>query len=148
MAIFGQRPHHHGSKAAPTPATATARAKKQHPFFAQSSYHLKSEATVKHPNDQNPNGKLSRSSRLMKLGEVLKNRLLDSRSHRLNRRLSKANEEMLPAIKESSERDFTSKHHRSCEDAAQKMEDVLFSVGGAERVVKNLQYFKDRAAVE
>ena len=75
----------------------------------------------------------------MKLGEVLKNRLLNSRSHRLKRRLTKANEEMLAAIKESSERDLTSKRHRSCEDAARKMEDVLFSVGGAERVVKTLQ---------
>ena len=28
------------------------------------------------------------------------------------------------------------------------MKDILFSVGGAERVVKTLQYFKDRAAVE
>lgn len=148
MAIFGQRSHHHGSKTALTPATATAHAKKQHPIFAQSSYHLKSKATIKHPDDQNPNGKLSRSSILMKLGEVLKNRLLNSRSHRLKRRLTKANEEMLAAIKESSERDLTSKRHRSCEDAARKMEDVLFSVGGAERVVKTLQYFKDRAAVE
>ena len=66
----------------------------------------------------------------------------------MKRRLTKANEEMLAAIKESSERDLTSKRHRSCEDAAGKMEDVLFSVGGAERVVKTLQYFKDRAAVE
>ena len=96
MAIFGQRSHHHGSKAGPTPATATAHAKKQHPIFAQSSYHHKSKATVNHPNDQNPNGKLSRSSRLMKLGEVLKNRLLNSGWHHLKRRLTKkANEEML-----------------------------------------------------
>ena len=28
------------------------------------------------------------------------------------------------------------------------MEYLLFSVGGAERVVKPLQYFKDRAAME
>ena len=37
LAIFGQWSHHHGSKAVPTPATATAPAKKQHPIFAQSS---------------------------------------------------------------------------------------------------------------
>ena len=78
----------------------------------------------------------------MKLGEVLKNRLLNSRSHRLKRRLTKANEEMLAAIKESSERDLTSKRHRSCEDAARKMEDILFSVGDTKRVVNTLQYFK------
>ena len=66
----------------------------------------------------------------------------------MNGRLTKANEEMLAAIQESSERDLTSKRHRSCEDSARKMEDILFSVGGAERFVKTLQYFKDGAAVE
>ncbi len=34
-----------------------------------------------------------------------------------------------------------------CRKAAQQMEDLLFSVGGAERIVTTLQIFKDRPVV-
>ena len=85
---------------------------------------------------------------MMKLGKVLKSQLINSRSHCLSRRLTKAKKETLATIKESSERNLTSKHHRRCEDATRKMEDILFSVGGTERVVKTLQSFIDSAAVE
>ena len=37
---------------------------------------------------------------------------------------------------------------RSYREASQKMEDLLFSVGGAERIVKTLRYFKDRKVVQ
>ena len=66
----------------------------------------------------------------------------------MNRRITKANQELVAAIEESGEGDLNLKRYRNCEDAARKMEDILFSVGGAERVVKTLQYFKDRTAVE
>ncbi len=61
--------------------------------------------------------------------------------------MKKANEVLLAAIKETSEGQLNANHTRRCQDAARKMEDILFSAGGAERVVKTLQYFKDRAAV-
>ena len=59
----------------------------------------------------------------MKLGEVLKKQLLQSQLQRVNTRLTKANEEMIAAIKDSGEGELTIKCHCSYEDAAPKMED-------------------------
>ena len=156
IAVFGQQSHSSDSK---FPAAAAADvpdpAKIQYPMFVQSSLHRKSKsddaptsATKPHNDDPNLNSKPLRTSRLMKLGEVLKKQLLYSRSQHLNRRITKANQEMMAAIKESGEGDLNLKRYRCCEDAARKMEDILFSVGDVERVVKTLQYFKDRAVVE
>ena len=65
-----------------------------------------------------------------------------------NRRITKANEEVLAAIKESYEGELNANKNRSCHDAARRMEEILFSAGSAVRIVKTLQYFKDRAAVQ
>ena len=59
----------------------------------------------------------------------------------------KANEALSAAITKCSEGSVNEYGLRGCRDAAQKMEDVLFGVGGAERLVATLQYFKDRPAI-
>ena len=82
------------------------------------------------------------------LGNVLRERLLQSRLLRQNRRITKASEAIRAAIDEAGEGTLTATNRRSCNDAARKMDDILFSAGGAERVVKTLQYFKDRAVVQ
>jgi len=90
----------------------------------------------------------TRTSKLQKLGEVMRKRLLHSRLLRGNRRITKANEEIQAAIKEACEGELNANKNRSCHNAARRMEEILFTVGGAERVVKTLQYFKDRPAVQ
>ncbi len=37
---------------------------------------------------------------------------------------------------------------QSCQDATLRMEDVLFSTGGAHRIVAMLRYFKDQPDVQ
>jgi len=93
-------------------------------------------------------GSTCRTSKLQKLDEVLRKRLLQSRLLQENWRISKANEEILAAIREATKGQLNVNQNRSCHDAARKMEDILFSASGAERVVRTLQYFKDRAAVQ
>ncbi len=91
-----------------------------------------------------------RTSKLEKLGNIVKEGLLKSNSLRREHRLTKkANEAILSVISESSEGDAIKKKSviLSCRKAARKIEDVLFSVGGAERIVSTLRYFKDRPAV-
>ena len=130
-------------------------AKNQCPMFVPSSLHQKSKSAdapastmQPHVDDTNLNSTPLSTSRLMKLSRVLKKLLIYSRSQCLNRRITKANQEMTAAIKESGEGGLNLRRYLCCEDAARKMEVLLFSVGGAERVVKTLQYFKDRTAVE
>ena len=56
----------------------------------------------------------------------------------------KANEALSAAIIITSEENLNVHGLRRCRDAARKMEDALFSVGGAERISATLRYFKDQ----
>ena len=107
--------------------------------------HAKKKRAVSVP--QTHTGSTGRTSKLHKLGAVLRTRLLQSRLLRGDQRISKATAEVLAAIKETSEGPMNDNLNRSCQDAVRKMEDILFSVGGAERIVATLRYFKDRSAM-
>ena len=60
----------------------------------------------------------------------------------------KATEEIAKALKNACEGELKSHNLRTCKNAARKMEDILFSVGGAERIMATLRYFKDRPAMQ
>ena len=91
---------------------------------------------------------VERSSKLKQVGDQVRKRLLKSHHLRNRKRSSMAaNEEMSAAVAQSSEIEWNTHTMRSCREASQKMEDLLFSVGGAERIVKTLRYFRDRKAV-
>ena len=132
MAVFG--PESRGRNAADEPSKPRASEKGR-------------SKTLKTNEPRTTSGS-TRISKLQKLGEVVQKRLLRARLLRGNRRITKANEEVLAAIKESYEGELNANTNRSCHDAARRMEEILFSAGGAVRVVKTLLYFKDRAAVQ
>jgi hypothetical protein len=91
---------------------------------------------------------VERTSRLEKLGEVFRGGLLQASKLRNKYRYNKrANAQVSNAILAAREGSLPPRAMRSCRDAARKMEDILFSAGGAERVVATLRYFKDRPAV-
>ncbi len=75
----------------------------------------------------------TRVSKISKLGKVLREGLLKFHSLRRTNRSSKAKEAMLSIITESREGDPGTNESalRSCRLAALKMEEVLFSFGGA-----------------
>ena len=78
----------------------------------------------------------------------MRKRLLKSHHLRNRKHSSMAtNKEMKTAVAQSSEGELNTHPIRSCREASQKMGDLLFSVGGAEIIVKTLIYFRDRKAV-
>ena len=67
------------------------------------------------------------------------------RSHEESKK--KVNKEIVAAVMDACEGELSARHQKSCQVAACKMEEILFSVGGPERIVATLRYFKDRATV-
>ena len=59
----------------------------------------------------------------------------------------RATEEIAKVLEEACEGELKKHNMRSCKVAARKMEEILFSVGGAERIMATLRYFKDRPAM-
>lgn len=93
----------------------------------------------------------NRSIKLMKLGQGLKDGLL--KSNRLRRKhclTNKANEAILAVLTHSREGDniLNKSVLDRCRSASRQMERILFSSGGAERIVTTLRLFKDRPAVK
>jgi len=81
-----------------------------------------------------------RISKLQKIGEEVKKKLLVS--HKLRARKSSttvANKEVMAAVEQSKECDLNHHVSRKCREASQNMEDLLFSAGGAERIVTTLR---------
>jgi len=58
-----------------------------------------------------------------------------------------ATAEIEGVMKDTNEGVLNRQTMQSCRYAAHKMEDLLFSVGGAERIVVTLQYFRGRRTV-
>ena len=84
-----------------------------------------------------------RMSKLQKIGNVVSKRLIKSNSlwgkyHYANR----ANAEIEAAISDTSEGDLNIYAMSQYRETAQKMEELLFSVGGAETITTTL--FRDR----
>lgn len=98
----------------------------------------------------NPHRKSNeRSSKLKIVGKRVRDRLIKSHYYRNKQHsLDKATAEMEEFIGSSSRGELNKHVMRSCREASQKMEDLLFSVGGAERIVATLQYFRDRQSVQ
>ena len=89
-----------------------------------------------------------RISKVQKIGQVLQEALicssaLCSRYHTH----AKADARIQEAVKAAVEGDLNTNSLRRCREAAQKMEEILFTVGGAERLIATLRYFKDQPAV-
>ena len=61
---------------------------------------------------------------------------------------NKATAEIQVVIAETSEGVLNEHVMRSCREASWKMEDLLFSVGGTERIVATLRYFWCRQIVQ
>ena len=57
--------------------------------------------------------------------------------------MNRANEAIVAALNETNDGDLNLHVMRSCRDVARKMEDVLFSVDGTERIGCTLRYFRD-----
>ena len=89
-----------------------------------------------------------RSSKLKKLGERLRAELSAAGHLRRRYRYSGKAEEMARAALDGAmEENLPKLYVRDCRDAARQMEEVLFGVGGTERMMKTLAIFNDRAAV-
>ena len=78
-------------------------------------------------------------SKLAKNGDAARKRLIKSHSlwgkyHSSNR----AQAEIQAAIVETIEGDLSKHVMRSCREAAKEMEDILFSVGGADRIIATI----------
>ena len=87
-------------------------------------------------------------SKIQQLGRVMREAVIHSSLLRGKYRTKdKANEALSAAITKCSEGSVNEYGLRGCRDAARNMEDVLFGVGGAERLVATLRYFKDRPAI-
>ena len=90
----------------------------------------------------------SRNTKLKAIGNMIKKRLIKSNVLRGKYRYTnKANAEIQAAISETREDDLNKYTMRSCREAARKMEEVLFSVGGAKRLVTTMRYFRERPTV-
>ena len=90
-----------------------------------------------------------RMSKLQKVGKSVQNRLIKSHYYRVKQNaLNKATEEIEAAISSTSEGVLNDNVMRSCREASSKMEDLLFSVGGIERIVTTLRYFRGRGTVQ
>ena len=84
----------------------------------------------------------ARVSQLNKLGKEMRKRL--KTSNKLRRKFkynNKADEEVLAAIAATNEGMLNKYAIKKCQNAARKMEKVLFSSGGAKRLVTMLHYF-------
>ena len=89
-----------------------------------------------------------RKSKKRMIGAVFRGSLIESSRLRRGRNANKkADTQLEAAIEKASEGALPNSALRQCREAAKKMEDLLFSTGGAERVVATLNIFKDRAAV-
>ena len=89
-----------------------------------------------------------RKSKLQSLGEVVRKALHRSSVLRGKYRYTtQANEVIAAVLKDSSDGKPNERALRSCRYAARQMEDILFSAGGAERLVATFRYFKDRPAI-
>ena len=87
-------------------------------------------------------------SQLNKLGKEIRERL--KTSNRLRRKFkynNKADEEVLAAIGGTSERMLNTYAMRKCQNATQKMEEVLFFSRVTERLVTMLHYFYNRPQI-
>ena len=90
----------------------------------------------------------SRSSKIKKIGDMVKRRLIKSNELRGKYRYTRrANDEIKAAIAEIEEDDLNKYAMRSCREAARKMEEILFTAGGAKRIVTTLRYFRERPGV-
>ena len=99
--------------------------------------------------DTNNTALSERSSKLKNAGDQVRERLLKSYHLRFRKRSTKAvNAKITAVMDQSSKSTFNNHTMRSCRVASQKMEDLLFSVGGAERIVVTLRCFRDRKAVK
>ena len=94
----------------------------------------------------------NRQSKLQTLGNILREGLLQSGNLRRKHGLTiKANDSIVILLTDSSEgervMDSTSVL-RACRNAAREMETILFSTGGAERIVCTMRIFRDRPAMK
>ena len=75
--------------------------------------------------------------------------LIKSHYYRVKQKtLNEATEEIEAAISSTNEGVLNEHVMISCREASSKMEDLLFSVGGAERIVTKLRYFRGRRTVQ
>ena len=61
--------------------------------------------------------------------------------------VKKATKEIEKAISDTANTELNMHSLRKCRDAASRMEDILFSTGGAERIVTTLRFFREKKAV-
>ena len=102
-------------------------------------------STSKHSSELHPK---TRSSKMKKIGDMVKQRLIKSNDlRRQYNYTTRANAKVKAVIAETEEGNLNEYTMRSCRDAARKMEDLLFSVGGTTRLVATLQYFRERPVV-
>ena len=93
--------------------------------------------------------KLNRQSKLQKIGKTVRDRLIKSHYYRVKQNSSnKATAEIQALIANTTEGVLNEHVMRSCREASHKMEDLLFSVGGAERIVATLRYFRRHQTVQ
>ena len=94
-------------------------------------------------NDANTDAPNSRNSKLKHIGNMIMKRLRKSSTLRRQRYSARAKAEINALITITDEDDLNKNAMRSCREAARKMEKILFSVGGAKRLVTTLRYFRE-----
>lgn len=133
MAIFGSK----STPSSDTPAKSKSNKRPQKDFFMPSS-----SAASTGP-------ECARVSKIQKLGEVLRAALIQASAlRRRSHNERKADQAIAAALESTSEGNLNAVMMKRSREAAKKMEDILFSVGGAERIIATLRYFKDKTIMQ
>ena len=90
----------------------------------------------------------ARISKLQQLGGDLRKKILISSELRTRYlRRKQADEALLELVPDTVVSEHTKAVKEACRRAAQRMEDLLFTTGGADRLLLTLKYFCDRPAI-
>ena len=116
---------------------------------ASPSMHLSMPTTATVSSKKSPTNTVPvRTSKLQKVGEELREKLIISSRKRIQYRSTKQANEFLSGLSvDTDEGQHTSMVMDACQRAARRMEDLLFTNGGAERLLLTLKFFHNRPAI-
>ena len=142
MAIFGSKSTpSNTSDSSDTPAKSKSNKRPRKDFFTG---HLAENSSTPITGPE-----CARVSKIQKLGEVLRAALIQASTlRRRSHNERKADQAIAAALESTSEGNLNAVMMKRSREAANKMEDILFSVGGAERIIATLRYFKDKTIMQ
>ena len=90
----------------------------------------------------------TRTSKLQRLSNDLRNKILIASTLRNKKEnATQADKTLLEADPNYAIVEHSRAIKKACADAAKRMEDLLFTTGGADRLLSTLKYFRDRPAI-